>query len=480
MAVEAAFDICRGSTAGRCSPGLFATSTTRGTRCSLCLILSLLLYLAMVCIKPNIIANSRGPFTAAELGRSWHVLITLPWQLVYHQPKAFSSFYFFLLPLPLAFAVINRRIRFLLALTAGFTLCWFFRFQEVRYLIPVLPLMSIAVAAPIDRMLLRLPLKERWGKHKLITAAGIAILMYPGWQYAREAIRGRGALPINQELRDRYLAREFRSYPVIKYLNDLKHNSYTVYAMFSENMTYFSDGLLIGDPLGPASYHHILDKLTSGEALYRQLKTLGADYFLATGYRHWSDPSKNITINLPTDSFFQSHFKPIYEANGVQVFELSAVPFARKLENLIQNAGFEELKDKQPTGWRLAGDTIVDSSGKQSFTGQTSVRCNRSNDVIYQTLSITSGGRYLFSCEARGVMQPGTVKLQANWYDNQGQLLKEAIKVFDVGVDWTRCETSFDAPANAASVTAYASPLDPGPAWFDDFSFGTITYEPVP
>jgi hypothetical protein len=255
-------------------------------------------------------------------------------------------------------------------------------------------------------------------------------------------------------------------------LNSIKRPNYTLYALQDENMAYFVDGTYMGDHFGPARYTRLWDKLTDGEPLYNELKSMNADYFLV-------NPSR-MKIALAKDSFFQSHFKQLYSDGNINLFELTDVPFQRKVENLFQNPGFEELKDKQVTGWNLAGGTIVDSSGKESFTGKTSVLCSRSGGVIYQRLPINTGGRYFFTGEARGVQQPGTVKLQANWYDNQGHLLQELIKVFEVGVDWTHCETNIESPTNATSVIVYISPLDPGSAWFDDLSFGTMTYAPLP
>lgn len=237
-------------------------------------------------------------------------------------------------------------------------------------------------------------------------------------------------------------------------------------------MAYFVDGTYMGDYFGPARYDRIWRTLTDGQSLYNELKTMNVDYFLVNDIRQ--------KIQLPQDDFFRTHFKPLYDTANVHLFEVTAVPFTLKLRNLIENPDFEEFQNKTVARWHFAGSPIVDASGKQSFKGHASMRCNRSGDVLYQTLSINAGKNYIFSCESRAVTHSGTVKLQANWYDKQGSLLKEVVKVCEVGTNWTRCETTFEAPAHAISVTTYASPLDPGAVWFDDFSFGIISYEPLP
>lgn len=285
-------------------------------------------------------------FSSAELGRGWHLLLSLPWQLAFEKSKPFSLVGFLLLPLAVAFAVTNRRISFLLALTAGFTLCWFFAFQQFRYLLPVLPLMSIAVAAPVDHLIVRLPWKRLWN-HKLITAAVSAVLIFPGWQQGNLTVRSQGIFPFTQQRRDAYLARAFPTYPIIKYLNDFDTDNYTVYVLYNENMTYFPNGQFIGDHFGRGAYNNFLEKLNSGESLYSYLKTMGVDYLVVPSHFHWVAGNKRIPIILPSDSFFQSHFKLIYSANDVQLFELMAVPLATNTSKLIRNPQVEELNNKK-------------------------------------------------------------------------------------------------------------------------------------
>jgi hypothetical protein len=169
-------------------------------------------------------------------------------------------------------------------------------------------------------------------------------------------------------------------------------------------------------------------------------------------------------------------------AASVEVYRLNPSKAAaeRRIKNILLNPDFEDLKAGRPISWELAGRPVVDSSSQHSFSGSVAIRCDWAGDVLYQKLSTNVGGTYFFSSKVRGGMEHRSAKLQANWYDKEGRLLKEATKVCEAGVDWTRCDLSFEAPMNATSVFAYASPLDPGPVWFDDFSFGTDERHPAP
>lgn len=419
-----------------------------------------------------------GDMQLHGVGRSWSALLWLPWHLAFNQDVFLSHFihlsqlYFFALPLLVVCAVMDVRIRKILGLALVFTLFFFLSSQVLRYLLPALPALSIALAASLDMLLGWTSFTRKWRSRWIVIAFFFAVFAYGGWKYSVITWYANGPIPVTQQQRDAYITNHLGSYPAYKLLNDKQGSRYTLYGLLDENMAYFAQGANKGDHFGPARYSRLWDKLGDGKLLYSELKSMEADYFLVNTSR--------LKIQLPEDGFFRSHFKPLYETSTVHLFELTTDPFERKVGALLQNPGFEELKDSQPAGWYLAGRPIVDASGKQSFKGQAAILCNQAGDVIYQELTINSGERYFFSCEAHAVKDQGNAKLQFNWYDKQGRVLKEEIKIFKVGVDWTLCEMSVQAPAEATSVTAYASLLDPGPVWFDEFSFGAMTYESLP
>lgn len=236
-------------------------------------------------------------------------------------------------------------------------------------------------------------------------------------------------------------------------------------------MAYFVDGTYKGDYFGPARYARIWDKLSRGQALYDELKSMEADYFLVNQAR--------MKIKLPQDDFFQSHFKPMYERGDVQLFELTGSPFQLAIKNILKNPDFEQLTDGRLQGWQVAGAPVVDGSGQNSFSGLVAVHCNRAGDVLYQVLPVNSGARYSLSCHAHSVADAGTGRLQVNWLDAKGTLIHQDLKVINLGSKWTPYDVSLQSPENAVSATIYVSPLDPSSVWFDDFSFGEMEYKPL-
>lgn len=412
------------------------------------------------------------------VGRSVPALLLMPWHLAFNQDVFLSEglhlskLYFFALPIIVLFSIKDSRIRKIAGFAIAFMLFWCFSSQVLRFLLPAVPIMSVAAAASLDMLLGWIPFTRKWRSHWTAVAIVFALLAYGGWQYSGEALKANGPIPVSQEQRDKYLTERMPSYPAHKLLNSLRGPNYTLYAMQDENMAYFVDGVYKGDYFGPARYARIWDKLTDGQRLYSELKSLGADYFLVNNQR--------MRIDLPQDGFFRSHFKPLYEGGTVHLFELTESAFERRVKNILQNPDFEDLKGGRPEGWQLAGSPVVDGSGKYSFSGSVAVRCNRAGDVLYQILPADGGGHYFFSGESRAGEKGQTAKVQVNWSDAEGVLVREDFNIIELGGEWKHFEFSFEAPQRAVSVTLYASPLDPSSVWFDNFSFGEIKYEPLP
>ena len=411
------------------------------------------------------------------VGRSIPALLSMPWHLAFNQQvflseARLSPIYFFAVPVIIWFSIKNTSVRKIALVGLAFLLFWSFSSQVLRFLLPAIPIMSVAAAASFDLLLGWIPFTRKLRSHWIVVLIVFLVPVSVGWRYADATLKANGPIPVTQEQRDNYLAAQFPSYPAHKLLNNLKGQSYTLYSMQDENLAYFVDGVYKGDYFGPARYARIWGKLNDGQLLYSELKSMGADYFLVNNQR--------MKIDLPQDGFFRSHFKPLYEGGTIHLFELTDAAFERRLKNILQNPDFEILKNGTLEGWLLAGTPEIDSSGKQSFSGSAAVHCDQAGDVVYQTLPAEERGQYFFSGESRAIEKGQSAKVQVNWFDADGRLVREDFNVIELAGEWKHFEFSFEAPPRAVNARLYASPLDPGSVWFDKFSFGDIKYEAAP
>lgn len=254
------------------------------------------------------------------VGKTLTGLLSVPWHLAFDQDifvkeAPLSPLYFYALPLLTLFAIKNGRIRRLVGFVLAFTLFWFFSAQILRYILPAVPVISVATAASLDMLLCWIPFTRKWGNHGIVVAIIFVVLAYGGWRYSLGVWQARGPIPVSQEERDNYLSRALPSYPVYKLLNDLRGSNYKLYSVYDENMAYFGDGVYMGSFFGPARYNRIFDKLSDGRALYSELKSLGTDYFLV---------KQSPPVSLPQDSFFRENFRLVYSLADVSLYELNS------------------------------------------------------------------------------------------------------------------------------------------------------------
>ncbi len=179
-------------------------------------------------ISPAIVSEVRREQLAFGFGRGVGALAALPWNLLIH-PEAFRGgpgpLVFLTLPL---LAVWWRRCSgwdrwFALSFAFG-TLVWFFTAQEIRYLLPVLPLAAWLILRP-------LVLGEHWGRRfQIAWAVALALqlaylspLVYP-WVHPGVPFQVRGGLAELKTAagvmpREEYLAARNPFYPVYAWAN---------------------------------------------------------------------------------------------------------------------------------------------------------------------------------------------------------------------------------------------------------------------
>ncbi|MGO9452995.1 MAG: ArnT family glycosyltransferase [Candidatus Binataceae bacterium] len=245
--------------------------------------------------------------------------ITLPWKAVFEPAAAgrqapVSPFVLLLSPLLLCAWARQSAVRALLVA------CVVFAFAvppDARYLMPVLPIVCLALSLALEQVprWAVLPARSRTRQNQLFWIC-CGILLLPGWLYAGRAIFNRGIPPVGNAERDFFLSRQLPAYRAIEVLNKAFGTRFTVYAVHAENLVYWSEGTLLGDWTGPASFAQVLPRAGNPAGLFCKLRELGAGYLLVT--------KGHPDFPLATaDSRFSARFRRIYEDETSELFALS-------------------------------------------------------------------------------------------------------------------------------------------------------------
>jgi hypothetical protein len=216
-----------------------------------------------------------------------------------------SPFYLLGLPVLALAAWKDRRVRRLLFSVLAYGLVFLIVPPDARYLVAVLPLLSLALALSV----------EPFRKIPPRVLAALAVLAFlPGWLYAGYRLVRQGPVPTTAEARDRFLTQTFPVWPAVRFLNQTQGSRYTVYAFHAENMVYLADGRFLGDWIGLARFDRVLSNLRGPEDLHGRLRGLGAGYLLV--------PSRTELLPFPEDAEFRRSFEPSYADPQTRVYKL--------------------------------------------------------------------------------------------------------------------------------------------------------------
>ncbi|MGZ8833906.1 MAG: ArnT family glycosyltransferase, partial [Thermoanaerobaculia bacterium] len=217
---------------------------------------------------PKLFGPTPWTITLSESSGAVRVL-RLFWDITFarehvNQQPPYSPLFAVALLITIIAATRDRRAVFLSAICAGYIAIFTFLPQDSRYLLPLLPLVSVAAACAV----------ARWKKvtiavSLLSIAAGIA---YAGYRLARQ-----GPPPLNAAQRRQYLEQRIPEYRALE-----RRGSGRIYVCGAEQLKYFGGDDLLGDVIGPLSTEKVFGSSRNAGDLSSTLARLGVRYLLVS------------------------------------------------------------------------------------------------------------------------------------------------------------------------------------------------------
>jgi 4-amino-4-deoxy-L-arabinose transferase-like glycosyltransferase len=167
-----------------------------------------------------------------------------------------------------AAAFRNRRARAVMLLASGYLILFAFLPQDTRYLVPLLPLLSVSAAVIMARRLPR------------ATAIATLVAIVPGVAYLVWRLAISGLPPADAASRNAETAGQVAGYAALA-----RAGTSRVYVCGGEQLQYYAAGTLLGDFSGPYSYDRVLAGADDTATLAARLLRLDIAYFLALKQR---------------------------------------------------------------------------------------------------------------------------------------------------------------------------------------------------
>ncbi len=229
--------------------------------------------------------------------------VLLPWYLIV-EPDRFrehiSPLLLLCFPLLPLFFYFERQKRNLLIYLLIAIIAWFLSSQLVRYLLPIIPIMSILSAfvivylfhlfsskIKISRPHVFRKIKLNKTIYSLCVTAFIFILLIFAMQ--------KKPIPVNAEMRENYLSQKLAYYDLFQAIK--KYPEMRSYQLGFEEGFYYANGLMMGDWFGTARYRDTLKYSHDIEALRAHFENLNVHFLLVNKQR---EPFKQFYIDTQT------------------------------------------------------------------------------------------------------------------------------------------------------------------------------------
>jgi hypothetical protein len=239
----------------------------------------------------------------ASTERVWSALrlfwnVTFARDRVNFQPP-YSPLFAIAMSITVIAAIRNRRAAFLSIVCIGYIAIFTFLPQDSRYLLPLLPLVSVAAAIAIAPLL----------STRMIAIVSM-LAIAPGVAYAGYRVWRQGPPPLTNAQR--------RQYPEthIPELRALEHRGPgRIYVCGAEQLKYYGGEELLGDVIGPYANQTIFGNAKNADDLARALTQLRIRYLLVS--KQHSPPAWQ---RLPSPPFFDR----VYGDDGAELWRVRA------------------------------------------------------------------------------------------------------------------------------------------------------------
>ena len=340
---------------------------------------------------------------------------------------------------------------------------WGLLFQYARYLVPVLPLIVVAVVTVL------LGASDPWARRlnaALLGAVVLAQFMVTPLLFWNVPERFPIKRALGIETTEAFVSRALPGYAASRYINRVAGPGEWVIGVHFANVRFYLDPPLVSGET--AGFLPFKDE-SSPRALAAAMSERGFRYLMVdTRMGAAAD-----AFPFMRQEFLDCCAVPKFARNGVVVYRVGATSlksWSTTAANLLHNPGFERsTATGEVEGWSTYGRPVVGGAESAPHGGAVAIGASPV-DGLTQRVRIEAGALYVLTHVSRADPPRAYARLQINWLNERGEFVGTSIDVVPAGGGWTKHSMMATAPDGAATAVVYVSVHEGARVWFDDYA----------
>jgi 4-amino-4-deoxy-L-arabinose transferase-like glycosyltransferase len=346
------------------------------------------------------------------VGTGWKSLLWLPFALTFRPGKFVEGGEFgaHLLAFSPALLLLwwrrwrSESLNVVVGATAVFVALWIFAFnQNLRYLLPALPLLAVLLTVGCHRL-------AQWCERERLVLTTMAAALFlsaiggvlspEAWWLAGESGSG---LPykvvLGLETRENYLFRHINGSNALRYLNRVYGDRAQIFAisggdrLYSQSPVYFWHDVHTVLPLRNRLWD--TDLLSNPSMIYERLSQLGFTHLLLNTTTYEMSQPEDRRLPILRKSFLDSFARLEYADHGAALYKLE--PRAEAIQDRSEKLRSESLIDRNgalAVGWETSGSPRLDMSGKEACGGKAALGVDGNRAYLSPLIPVEPGRTY--------------------------------------------------------------------------------------
>lgn len=212
--------------------------------------------------------------------------------------------------------------RYLVAMSALYGFLWSRSALDLRYLLPLVPVMAVLSGEGLDRLLVWIGARVSRGLATVVSGAATLAMVFNLAALCDGVALRYGPPPVREQARLAFAQREQPVLGAVRFHDRTAPSGSRLYGLFCENMRYYSRDPLVGDWTGPYRFVRVFRHLDDPGEAYRRLRDMDVAYLILPNTEEWRR-GRLEKFEIPRPDQLAPYFEAVYADEFATLYRLA-------------------------------------------------------------------------------------------------------------------------------------------------------------